>query len=423
MTTKSWSTVIVIPDDTTKGFQGSSCATSSVTVIGNKTLQHSRTGQANLGWRAQVQAGQNAATPFSASHQLMLYNPASGRVDYTTHCAGCRTGPLSTVFDQQTGTRNIMTLGLIGSHFGGGTDACASSRATSNLYKKLRNAHHQFQGGVFVGEFTKTLKMFAGAAGGLRKGVLGFLSYWKGNSPTKSKKRNRSLSKSIADHWLETVFGWQPLINDVKDAAIALARLQHEVPAVRFRVNALCEEQTLHTVTKSNSGLFGWYLQTTRSVKTEQIYYGAYRASLPANDPLQRVISLSGFDLRSLIPTVWELVPWSFLVDYFVNIGEVLEAYTTDTSIVAWVVSVSRKESKEIQTLTIDPGSHNAYTSAFCQEQGLKTSGTPGRFEVKLQTINRQPLAQVPLLMPRLKISNISGKQFVNMGALIISRR
>jgi hypothetical protein len=44
-----------------------------------------------------------------------------------------------------------------------------------------------------------------------------------------------------------------------------------------------------------------------------------------------------GLSPEEFVPTVWELLPWSFLVDYFTNIGDILEAGATDTSTVAWI--------------------------------------------------------------------------------------
>jgi hypothetical protein len=39
-------------------------------------------------------------------------------------------------------------------------------------------------------------------------------------------------------------------------------------------------------------------------------------------------VGLLGFRWEDFIPTVWELIPYSFLVDYFTNIGDVLSAWS-----------------------------------------------------------------------------------------------
>lgn len=426
MTTKSYTTLESIPSDVIKGWQGSSCSTSQTVNRPPVALNHTRTGVPNPYWKQQVRDGRNAATPFSSSHQFMTYSPVVARVDHTSHCS-CGVGPAIPMFQYNEGTVDLLTFLVPGAHFSSGTVGCASSRAISSLYKKINNAHHQFQGGVFVGEIQKTLKMIVGGATRLKKGALGFLTYWRGKKPTGNRKKDRALSKQIADHWLETVFGWQPLIMDIQDAAVALARLKHQVPLVRFRALGSCEEQTsLAKVSLGQVSCCKWFLTTLRQTEAQVIYYGGFRAELGApdtQDPLDRLIKLGGFDLRSLIPTLWELTPWSFLVDYFVNVGEVLEAMTADTSVVSWIVKVTKQTSIENQILEVDPSSHLLYTSAFCKDTGISTSGTPGRFEGKLQTVTRSPLSEVPLLMPRLKFSNLSGKQFVNMGALFVSKR
>jgi len=41
--------------------------------------------------------------------------------------------------------------------------------------------------------------------------------------------------------------------------------------------------------------------------------------------------NLFGFQPSEFLPTAWELLPWSFLADYFSNIGDCLTAWSTVT--------------------------------------------------------------------------------------------
>ena len=52
--------------------------------------------------------------------------------------------------------------------------------------------------------------------------------------------------------------------------------------------------------------------------------------------PQVDALSHFGFTPSEFIPTAWELLPWSFLIDYFVNIGDVIQANIVSLSDLAW---------------------------------------------------------------------------------------
>jgi hypothetical protein len=51
---------------------------------------------------------------------------------------------------------------------------------------------------------------------------------------------------------------------------------------------------------------------------------------------------------------VWELVPWSFLIDYFINIGDVIESACNVYGQPAWVEEVDINETEEIRSFVVD---------------------------------------------------------------------
>jgi hypothetical protein len=50
-----------------------------------------------------------------------------------------------------------------------------------------------------------------------------------------------------------------------------------------------------------------------------------------------------GLGTRDFIPTIYELIPYSFLVDYFVNIGEILNAWSFNQADLAWHNDTNRE--------------------------------------------------------------------------------
>lgn len=387
------------------------------TLYRSVSTGYNRTGVNNPNRFKHIDMGVSASTNMSVSASEISLVPPSDIVNYTVReppsWYGYRT------YDESIGLLNWIDISVTG-HFGS-QDPVANSLAISSLYRKLQNAHHQFQGGVFVGEFRKTAKMILGSTRKLASGISGFLS--RVGKPKKGKPGPPS-GGSLQNSYLEAVFGWLPLINDCKDGAIAIARiLDKGVEPIRFRAMGRTENQIFQapgTIPGSGST---FHTLEVRSMETRSIYYGAFRGGASEEARIrtqaERVISLSGFDLRSFIPTVWELIPYSFLVDYFLNVGEFLEAMNTDTSQVAWLSHVSKLVSKS-NLIIAYKGPTPAQIQAFSVSEKSEPSfnGKSGSCVRKFTTITRTASTPVPFLMPRFKLTEISGKQVLNMIAL-----
>lgn len=217
----------------------------------------------------------------------------------------------------------------------------AENRASAAFYKKLRSTAVQFSGPTFLGELRETLHMLRRPASALYSSAHGYLdalNHAKRASP-------KHWLKTVSGLWLEHSFGWMPLINDVKDAAKAQRRLAYP----RQRV--------------ISAG--GWdYADSTKSQAWANGVYAAGNGVAPGNHRAHRNTShivdttivrykgklkaqvemttwdnwaLFGFTPSEFIPTAWELLPWSFLVDYFTNVGDILTSAVTCTNDVAFV--------------------------------------------------------------------------------------
>jgi hypothetical protein len=381
-----------------------------------RTGAFSRTGTNNPKWRVLVKAGLNASNTMDVTVRNCTIRVPSSYVSYVNFVPPDWAG--NDTFDERNDLCSLFDNVEITSHFEGLLPE-ASSRATSALYRTIRDYDHQFQGGVFFGEFGKTVRMVAGAAGNFRKNVLSYLTGARALA-----KRKGTRNGNIQSAYLEAVFGWQPLIGDIKDAAIAVARARLNLPRIRFRARGLAEKHyPLGMQTIDAIGRFNVFdLKTTKS---EVIYYGAFKVSdkgLPVRSPAERIISLSGFDLRSFVPTAWELIPYSFLIDYFVNIGELLEAACTDTSLVAWLTKVERHTSRsEVQVVWKGPSvaQFNQYNQINGQRRYGAISGTSGGCSRFLSTISRRGNQVMPMLAPRFKLAELDAKKFFNIGALL----
>jgi len=164
--------------------------------------------------------------------------------------------------------------------------------------------------------------------------------------------KSRTLSsKNAGDEYLNIQFGWKPLANDVKKFVRAVGKAhkliqQYERDAgrvVRRKYEFPIEYSRTETKTLNRSpwmasypdSMFSdsWYtgtLVTTTETWRRTWFSGAFTYFLPtgydSRKELDRLALLaneiSGLDLSPSL--LWELAPWSWAVDWFGNIGDVL---------------------------------------------------------------------------------------------------
>jgi hypothetical protein len=221
--------------------------------------------------------------------------------------------------------------------------------ALSRFYANAWNAINRFDGGTFVGEIRETLSLLKKPAKSVRKLIDAYYSDAKRRTrrfyrtgrridPVRVKDAN----KVVADTWLEYSFGIKPLLNDVKGAAEALAQLALdplEVAPVRAYVEEFQDVSPADLAaiqkTRSFSPTFVIY---DFSVKARRGYVCRYvgQVKIAVDDPVLMNRELFGFSPEQFVPTVWNLIPYSFLVDYFSNIGDVIAAWSFPASRIAW---------------------------------------------------------------------------------------
>jgi hypothetical protein len=143
--------------------------------------------------------------------------------------------------------------------------------------------------------------------------------------------------KRVADRWLELHFGWSPLIQDIYDACSVLS----EPPPPRpIRVKRAKEYNYFVP-----EGL--WTPSDTGNrVKIHVCAGGVSRTSSPNLELFNRL------GLINPASVAWEVVPFSFLVDWFVPVGDYLNSWTDFvgysfdnpyTTIYRWAVGVTKR--------------------------------------------------------------------------------
>lgn len=171
---------------------------------------------------------------------------------------------------------------------------------------------HSFNLAVSAAEGKKTVQMVVGAItsiGGaisdLKKGRFEKAARRFGVQP-----RSSNLSeKDIAGRWLELQYGWKPLISDVYESAKAYEALSNTSRSSRVTVSMTRKGNYETSASPS--------LYSCNGNITER-----WRIIYEMNEQMTAARSLGLMDPLSV---AWELIPYSFVVDWFIPIGSYLE--------------------------------------------------------------------------------------------------
>lgn len=140
-------------------------------------------------------------------------------------------------------------------------------------------------------------------------------------------KHEYSLLEDPARLWLEYRYGWSPLVLDIQDSlkAIYAQDLRDQLRKQDYtRVFGL-REGSANEVTSHVSPSFGggkWSYQVAINHTFKAKAYAKYRVSRESG-MLNRMNDFGAFDVPR---AAWELVPFSFVADWFIPIGDWLAA-------------------------------------------------------------------------------------------------
>lgn len=188
----------------------------------------------------------------------------------------------------------------------------ADNNALVRLYPKVKKC--QVNLAVAIGERAQTAGMLRDLTLRLARGILALR---KGNVAKAAKVLFPKNGKGVANDWLCVQYGIKPLISDIEGVAKTLTDSRPLVFRVKTKRR---EELPLGTLADYN-------LQTGVRVRTVIQSHGyvevSYTATLQIDSVLSDlVVSLSRLGLTNLSTVVWELIPFSFIVDWFIPIGE-----------------------------------------------------------------------------------------------------
>jgi len=323
-------------------------------------LLSDRTGSNMPNWRKLIKTQTDATTGLDATYRTILSHTGGSATLTRKESKSAEFNPAGISVWNYSGNFVAPESINVIAPFLGEIDAQALTR----FYQNLSAMNQSAAGGTILGELMKTLHEIRNPLGGLRRGMGKYLDAIDGIKKDArygveaakrrgvwNRKQVNAINEAIRSTWLEFSFGWQPLINDVKDIAVAAGKITHEGARAQIvRGKNARDDDNQQTTSSVLFGNYGFALVNTR-VKTRVSV--RYRAALNHNlgypaESLDRMVQIAGLGLDQFVPTIWELLPYSWLVDYFTNAGDVIAAACTDTRAIVWMVRTIRIETTKI---------------------------------------------------------------------------
>jgi hypothetical protein len=328
-------------------------------------------GEKRPGWKQAIREGRDATTNMTAETRsithldgdqyVMLRRKSDGQIFHRRDSGWCDT---SGEFPTQT----FAVLDSVPAH----------RDASSKWYSRATAAQTQLMLGVTVGELGKTLSM----VGGRGKKMLALLYLWR--TAARRLRKERDWRRKLANLYLEYAYGWKPLALEIAGALSAYRDPRLEIT----RVSAM-GERTSNSVyeTTTTFGAFRYNRTHTSTSDVKVRIRGAVKVATAGHG---RNMQAFGLMPRTWIPTVYELIPWSFFVDYFTDLGNVISALCFPRSDVAWAsTSVSKTFSLKVHAYgaRLDPAfaatfeelsvTDSPQLTTFSRKQVIRTRGAP----------------------------------------------
>lgn len=192
----------------------------------------------------------------------------------------------------------------------------AFEKLKGRVYSKLQLANDVIEGGQTFRMVANAGRTLVDAARALARGDLKSL---KRLLNLKKDVKFSNTAKSFGAKWLELHFGWSPLLEEIHSGL----ELYLSTPPVYEKFSASATRSVSSYTKNPNMGSGYWTQQeTVRSsytVKAGLVVQGVRDKNL---------FTLEQLGLTNPAAIAWEAVPYSFFVDYILNVGDVLASYT-----------------------------------------------------------------------------------------------
>jgi hypothetical protein len=361
------------------------------------------------GYRYKISHGLEATSSLTGTKQDLTIS--KGHIAFGTHIKNSS----NPTWDWNFSYGNVTSSGAVGSGTVAALNVSVSNEAKRKFINKCIEAQSAFNGSTFLGELGDTLRGIRNPARALRSGIDDYMETCKRRRRgTKSQKR-----KILAETWLEYQYGWAPLISDINSASRQLERIRHGSPPYQW-VEAIAQDSFDADMQVDDLGPGSLVILVNTLDKQTSIvkYYGMVNIDLPPGSYLSG--RSLGFRWDQFVPTLWEIIPYSFLADYFTNIGDIIQSWSYAKSNLRWVsLTTVREHSIEKRT----GASWSTASPSFLASRETEWIRKPGSSYASARIVSRTPAAGS--LVPSLELSlpALGSLKWLNLAALAQSHR
>lgn len=239
----------------------------------------------------------------------------------------------------------------------------AQNKALQRL-QTMNNTQSQAALGITAFTVGESLSMIAKRASQLRVGwsrlrrgnFRGFLRTFGIRPKRKHESTIHTRSGEASGLWLEYSFGWTPLVQDIYDASQVLSE---DFPPERLVATA--KSQIDYHKPRTNIGAGRWSEERAKGAVSVRI-----QADAKVTNPNLYLAAKLG--LINPLEVAWDVVPFSFVVDWFLPVGQMLRSYSAFAGVDLTRPCVTQKiflSGEERFTLTSGALNELVNTSAF----------------------------------------------------------
>jgi hypothetical protein len=324
----------------TKNWDQTNPGTTNLTSVG---WTDTADGICNPYWKDQIAQNKSATTPFSAKSTTVThedgylvfdgYVTALGNVPSARRLSGM-SGCLHTSNYVNFLPSNVDSVNA------------AESTAASKFYNTASGILKALEGGELIGETHKTAQAIIQKT----TQVVGLLTGWRKRwntfrSSHRKGNREASLKRALAfasDNYLEWKFGVDPLVKDVQSLAGSMR--DDFIDVETFTSNGKGSGPGLiatETAFQPTGSLITAYANVS-SIESVSVRYKA--AIVLRRYGVGGLAERVGLSPANFVPTIYNLLPWTWLLDYVTNVGDIVTAICFDPMRIAWCVKTVKRE-------------------------------------------------------------------------------
>lgn len=314
----------------------------------------------------------------------------------------------------------------------------ARNQALRKFLSRANAIRTSVEGGQLLGEWKETVRAITNPLGALRQFTLRHVVNAKkrlrriqnshgGRTRRRPGSKGReprsaAFGRAMSDTYLEFVFGWIPLVKDVNAAVVGLLDRYDQPDRVMIKGKGVVGYNESNTELNLFTDNFISAVQNRLTVSSVDY---RFRASIKtgAVNGVRSVSRTLGLLPERFLPTVWELIPYTFVIDYFVNIGDIIESYAFQRSGIEWgtrTIRIKTESTYSDVNCRINQNAPPGYYPAV--RRLIRMGATGGGATTTNETVSRVPISY-DSLMPDLSIHlPFSRKPWLNLSALLTQK-